>query len=77
MNTEKKRPKLHYLAYLIRLWSEDAKNWRSTLENPHTGEQQGFASLDEMFAHIKQQTEKTAETDSHQLSAGSREKEGA
>ncbi|GJM42646.1 MAG: hypothetical protein DHS20C20_29280 [Ardenticatenaceae bacterium] len=31
--------------------------WRATLQNPHTGEQEGFASVDQLIAFIRQKTE--------------------
>lgn len=38
-----------YLAYLLRLWRVKQNGnygWRASLENPHTGELRGFASLE-------------------------------
>ena len=37
-----------YLAYLLRIWQEHQNSktvWRASLEEPHTGERHGFASL--------------------------------
>ena len=47
-----------YLAYLLRLWriAEEKANWRASLEDPHTGERLGFASLKELFSFLKEQT---------------------
>ena len=58
MNTESKG----YIAFLLRLWPEGASssyaaNWRATLENAHTGERLGFASLEQLFAHLMQLVE--------------------
>ena len=51
----KKSPK--YLAYLLRLWQEDDSTpWRATLENAHTGERHGFASLGRLLAFLQDQT---------------------
>jgi hypothetical protein len=40
--------KRHYRSYLLRLWSVGPEpcDWRAMLENPSTGERQGFANLD-------------------------------
>jgi len=50
-----KRP---YLAYLLRLWQVRDKgqaDWRASVENAHTGEQQGFASLAELFTFLERE----------------------
>jgi len=54
-----------YLSYLLRLWRVDEESsphrgaeqvvWRASLENPHTRQQQGFASLDELFDFLREQ----------------------
>lgn len=47
----------NYLAYLVRLWREgDDKTWRATVKNPHTGEQQSFATLPQLLAFLEKQT---------------------
>lgn len=48
-----------YRSYLLRFWHEPAANpvqgtWRFTLEDPHTGERQGFADLDILIGHLHQ-----------------------
>ncbi|MBL7183254.1 MAG: hypothetical protein ISS50_02265 [Anaerolineae bacterium] len=55
-----------YLSYLLRLWrvrgdegahqSAEKPIWRASLESPFTGERMGFASLDALFAFLRQQT---------------------
>jgi hypothetical protein len=54
-----------YLSYLLRLWRvsgdggthrKEKTVWRASLESPHTGERMGFASLDALFAFLRQQT---------------------
>jgi hypothetical protein len=47
-----------YLSYLLRLWrvGKEEAVWRASLESPHTGERIGFASLDELFAFLREQT---------------------
>jgi hypothetical protein len=55
MSSEKQR----YLAYMLRLWQisgEDRPTWRASLEDAHTGARQGFASLDALFAFLKDKT---------------------
>ena len=48
-----------YLAYMLRMWrveAEDGPVWRGSLESPHTGERQGFANLDMLFAFLGEKT---------------------
>lgn len=48
----------HYHAYLLRIWREaEGMPWRATLQNPHTGEQEGFASVDQLIDFIRNKTE--------------------
>jgi hypothetical protein len=54
MTTEQRR----YLAYMLRLWqvsSDREPIWRTFLESPHTGERNGFASLDDLFDFLRAQ----------------------
>jgi hypothetical protein len=47
------------LSYLLRLWPVQGAGqtvWRASLENPHTGEQLGFATLERLFAFLEDQT---------------------
>jgi hypothetical protein len=47
--------KKKYLSYLLRLWVDDANGeqvWRISLEHPLSGERRGFASLDDLCAHL-------------------------
>jgi hypothetical protein len=55
-----------YLSYLLRLWRENDSEgahgvetsvWRASLERPQAGERQGFASLEDLFAFLKKETE--------------------
>ena len=58
MPTESRR----YLAYMLRLWqvsSGEEPIWRASLESPHTGERQGFAGLQALFAFLEEQTRST------------------
>jgi len=48
-----------YLSYLLRLWRVNHAQetiWRASLKSASTGEQMGFASLDELFEFLRQQT---------------------
>ncbi len=55
-----------YYAYLLRLWRVDQVNnlsdlpvdtslWRASLQDPHTGERVGFASLEDLFGFLQAQ----------------------
>jgi hypothetical protein len=50
-------PQGEYVAYLLRLWREsrDRATWRASLQSPHTGEQLGFATVDDLFDFLKRQ----------------------
>jgi hypothetical protein len=53
--TERRR----YLAYMLRLWqvgSGEELAWRASLENPHTGERRGFASLETLVEFLEKET---------------------
>ena len=48
-----------YLAYMLRLWkirSGTESVWRASLESPRSGERQGFASLEALFAFLEERT---------------------
>ncbi len=47
-----------YIAYLLRLWRTGGQAggaWRASIEDPHTGERRGFASLEALFAFLREQ----------------------
>jgi hypothetical protein len=46
-----------YISYLLRVWRSngDETAWRASLQNPHTGERIGFASINELCAFLQQQ----------------------
>jgi hypothetical protein len=47
-----------YLSYLLRLWQEQNRlpaAWRASVEDPQTGELQGFADIMQLFAFIEHQ----------------------
>lgn len=49
-----------YYSYLLRLWrvkSQGQSLWRASLEDALTGERRGFASLDDLFACLRRQTD--------------------
>jgi hypothetical protein len=53
---QERRP---YIAYLLRVWQVEGKegpSWRASVEEAHTGERQGFASLEELFDFVREQT---------------------
>jgi hypothetical protein len=48
-----------YLSYLLRLWQvggTDERVWRASLECPRTGRRESFASLQDLFAFLTQET---------------------
>jgi hypothetical protein len=49
----------HYRSYLLRMWQVGPElcDWRAMLENPSTGERQGFANLDELCDWIQTQAQ--------------------
>jgi hypothetical protein len=59
---DKERPE--YLSYLLRLWrasGEDKAVWRASLEDPHSGDRWGFASLADLFTYLEEETGRVAE----------------
>ena len=47
-------------SFLLRLWSSGElcnSAWRASLEDPHTGQRVGFASLDHLFAYLMELSE--------------------
>ena len=52
-NLPSKNPPYH--AYMLRFWPEQQPSesvWRFTLLDPHSGQRQGFQSLDALFSHL-------------------------
>ena len=48
-----------YRSYLLRLWqakSGGERIWRASLQDPHTEECRGFATLTDLFAFLEQET---------------------
>lgn len=49
-----------YWAFMVRLYRVDdseQSDWRSSVENPHTGERFGFGTLEEFFDFLKSFTQ--------------------
>jgi hypothetical protein len=47
-----------YLVFLIRLWPAEEGGepaWRASLESARTGERHAFASLEDLFAYLREQ----------------------
>ena len=45
-----------YLSYLLRLWrvkTASGTQWRASLENPVSGERQGFSDLEALFTYLE------------------------
>ena len=64
MSKERRR----YVSYLLRLWQAEHKGalvWRAFLQNAHSGERWGFATLDELWAFLKQETSAIHEQEPH------------
>jgi hypothetical protein len=60
-----------YLAYLLRLWQvrdNDELLWRASLEDPHTGERRGFASLEMLVAFLREQTRSATQEQAEKIS---------
>jgi hypothetical protein len=56
---ERMRDQPDYLSYLVRLWrvsAGGATTWRASVECPHTGEQLGFAGVQDLFDFLSDQT---------------------
>jgi hypothetical protein len=61
-----------YTSYLLRLWQiqgDQGPVWRASLENPQTGERQGFATMQDLFTFLTEQTDLTY---SQSLTGGNR-----
>jgi hypothetical protein len=53
-----------YHAYLLRFWREHgSESWRATLEDPHSGEMIGFASMQQLFAYLDEKSASQIEKD--------------
>lgn len=48
-----------YIAFVLRLWREtdgEKTEWRASLQDPHSGDRVGFASLRDLFAFLENET---------------------
>lgn len=48
-------------SYILRLWrtsEQEVGDWHASLEDPFTGERFGFASLEQLFAFLMEQSER-------------------
>ena len=53
------RDQVVYLSYLLRLWSASSNDepvWRASLESSLAQQRNSFASLDDLFEFLRQQT---------------------
>ncbi len=54
-------PSMRYCAYLLRCWTEHSGQadhhvvWRFSIEDPHTGERQGFATFEQLLVFLRQE----------------------
>jgi hypothetical protein len=67
------KEKRRYISFLLRLFGTESKGdlvWRASLENSHAGERWGFASLDELFVFLRQQTAGTSDSSAGRGEAG-------
>ena len=49
-----------YQTYVLRLWRARCQGkwqWRASIESPHTGERQLFASLEQLFTFVSERCE--------------------
>ncbi len=51
-----------YYSFLLRVW-QTPQGWRASLDDTPTGRRLGFASLEQLFAHLMQLTEGEIKTD--------------
>ena len=57
------REQAKYMSYLLRLWPVEGGRqpvWRASIKSASTGEQVGFASLEELFDYLRAETEATS-----------------
>ena len=47
-----------YFAYLVRVWREEGtRQWRATVEDPHSSERRSFSDLGQLFAFLRERTQ--------------------
>jgi hypothetical protein len=60
----KRQTRQGYLSYLLRLWQisdGERQVWRASLQSPDSEEQQGFASLEDLYAFLDAQAGQAGE----------------
>lgn len=58
MESQAGREEFRYLSYLLRLWQTSEAGsgvWHCSLEDPHTGVQQGFGDVERLFDFLRKQ----------------------
>lgn len=64
---------LPQFVYVVRLWqstSADQPTWRVSVQNPGSGERHIFATLEEFFAFVEEQTRSTNATPENIFKSG-------
>ena len=67
-----------YRSYLLAFWEERSQVpsapavWRFSLEDPHTGQRRGFATLESLVAALQRETEGTIRGSSDERKSGSK-----
>ena len=62
-----------YLSFLLRCWEEGnpqpgmPETWRFSLEDIHTGQRRGFASLEALLAYVRAELERDREEPAHEV----------
>ena len=62
-----------YCSYVLRFWQEEdeqGSSWRFMLLNPLSGERQGFASLEKLFAFLEERIERISGAGSTEQGTG-------
>ncbi len=75
MSKEKRR----YISFLLRLWQAESKGylvWWASLESSRTEERWGFASLDELFAFLRQLTAGASDSSAGKAESKRRDERG-
>jgi len=58
-----------YMAYMVRLWREDGRySWHASLQNPHTGQKQTFATPEDLWLFLQSSME--TQEDNHPPTTG-------
>ena len=49
----------HYRVYLLRIWNGNQAGWQASLQDARIELRLGFSSLEELFAYLMDETERT------------------